>query len=79
MRCAVSGAGLTLSRSRRIASPAGEIFRKKTDEGDFRASRRLLPRVPHGGIAARGAHTRASHALPSPFSSLLPTQRKPTA
>ena len=34
-RCAVSGAGLTLSQSRRIASPAGEIFRKKSDEGFF--------------------------------------------
>ena len=73
-RCAVSGAGLTLSRLEGIASPAGEIFRKKTDEGFFRASRRLLPRVPHGGIAARGAPTRASHALPSPFSSLISTR-----
>ena len=28
-RCAISGAGLTLSRLKGIASPAGEIFRKK--------------------------------------------------
>ena len=78
-RCAISGAGLTLSRLKGIASPAGEIFRKKTDERFSRASLGLLPRVPHGGIAARGAPTRANHALPSPFFSLLPTQRKPTA
>ena len=31
-RCAVSGAGLTLSRLKGIASPVGEIFRKKSDE-----------------------------------------------
>ena len=78
-RCAVSGAGLTLSRLKGIASPVGEIFRKKTDEGFSRAFRGLLPRVPHGGIAARGAPTRANHALLPPFSSLLSTQRKPTA
>ena len=29
-RCAISGAGLTLSRSRKIASPVGEFFRKKS-------------------------------------------------
>ena len=79
MRCAISGAGLTLSRLKGIASPAGEIFRKKSDEGDFRAFQGLPPRVPHGGIAARGAPTRANHALLPPFSSLLSTQRKPTA
>ena len=79
MRCAISGAGLTLSRLKGIASPVGEIFRKKNDEGVSRASRGLLPRVPHGGTAARGAPTRASHALLPPFSSLLSTQRKPTA
>ena len=103
MRCAISGAGLTLSRLKGIASPAGEIFRKKLMRGisappgaslppaQGRAHARqprttlsiLLPipyiRVPHGGIAARGAPTRANHALLPPFSSLLPTQRKPTA
>ena len=42
-RCAVSGAGLTLSRLKGIASPVGEIFRKKTDEGFSRASRGGLP------------------------------------
>ena len=54
MRCAVSGAGLTLSRLKGIASPAGEIFRKKSDEGFSRASRggqappssRARPRAP---------------------------------
>ena len=78
MRCAVSGAGLTLSRLKGIASPVGKIFQKNTEEGVSRASRGLLPRVPHGGIAARGAPTRASHALLPPFFSLFPTQRVST-
>ena len=72
-RRAISGAGLTLSRLKGIASPVGEIFRKKTDEGDF-------PRLPwpsppssgpHGGTSARGAPKRANHALLSTFFSLL--------
>ena len=54
MRCAISGAGLTLSRLKGIASPVGEFFRKKTGGAVF-------PR------------------LPGPPSTLLPTQRKPTA
>ena len=40
MRCAISGAGLTLSRLKGIASPAGEIFRKKMpEEGERRVIR----------------------------------------
>ena len=101
-RCAISGAGLTLSRLKGIASPAGEIFRKKTDEGFSRASRGLLhPPQARTAESPRGARPRAptthsplhsppysllngsplhsDHALPSPFSSLFPTQRKPTA
>ena len=94
MRCAISGAGLTLSRSRRIASPVGEFFRKKTDEGDFRAFRglpppcsRARPRAPatHYPLHSppysllNGSPLHSGHALPSPFFSLLSTQRKPTA
>ena len=53
--------------------PGREDFSKKTRKRGGRAFRGLLPRVPHGGTAARGAPTRAYHALPSPFSSLFPT------
>ena len=71
-RCAVSGAGLTLSRLKGIASPVGEIFRKK-------CRRWVFPRLP--GLPPpllKGAPTRASHALLPQFSSLLPTQRVAT-
>ena len=74
MRCAISGAGLTLSRLKGIASPVGEIFRKKTDEGFSRASRGFHP--PFSLL--NGSPLQSGHALPSPFSSLLPTQRVPT-
>ena len=43
MRCAVSGAGLTLSRLEGIASPVGEIFRKNLMKVFFRALRGLPP------------------------------------
>ena len=60
-RCAISGAGPTLSQSRRIASPAGEIFRKKTAEGFSRAFRGLLPPYIRARTAEppRGARPRA--------------------
>ena len=74
-RCAISGAGLTLSRLEGIASPAGEFFRKKTDEGFSRAFRGLLP----PSSLLNGSPLHSAHALPSPFSSLFSTQRKPTA
>ena len=69
-RCAISGAGLTLSRLKGIASPAGEIFRKKSDEGDFRASRGFHP--PYSLL--NGSPLQSGHALPSPFSSLISTR-----
>ena len=69
MRCAISGAGLTLSRLKGIASPVGEIFRKKTDEGFSRASRGFHP--PFSLL--NGSPLQSGHALPSPFSSLFPT------
>ena len=87
-RCAISGAGLTLSRLKGIASPAGEFFRKKTDEGFFRAFRglpppfsRARPRAPtthyplHSSPYSlpNGSPLQSDHALPSPFSSLFPT------
>ena len=93
-RCAISGAGLTLSRLKGIASPAGEFFRKKTDEGFFRAFRglpppfsRARPRAPtthyplHSSPYSllNGSPLHSGHALPPQFFSLLPTQRKPTA
>ena len=78
MRCAISGAGLTLSRLKGIASPVGEIFRKKTGGGYFRAS--PPSSAPHGGTAAlNGSPLHSGHALPSPFSSLLPTSGSRTA
>ena len=55
---------------------------KKLMKGIFRAFRGLLPPYLRARTAEppRGARpTRASHALPSPFSSLFPTPRKPTA
>ena len=67
-RCAISGAGLTLSRSRKIASPVGEIFRKKTDEGFFRASRGLPPPPPQGRAHARQPRTTLSILLPTLYS-----------
>ena len=67
-RCAVSGAGLTLSRSRRIASPVGEIFRKKNDEGFFRASRGLPSPPPQGRAHARQPRTTLSILLPTLYS-----------
>ena len=87
-RCAISGAGLTLSRLKGIASPAGEFFRKKTDEGFFRAFRdlpppfsRARPRAPtthyplHSSPYSllNGSPLHSDHALPSPFFSLLST------
>ena len=95
-RCAISGAGLTLSRLKGIASPDGEIFRKKTDEGfsrDFpgassqgaarrnRRAGRAHARQPRTtlSILLPSPYSASGHALPSAFSSLLPTQRQPTA
>ena len=69
MRCAVSGAGLTLSRLKGIASPAGEFFRKKTDEGDFRAFQGLPP--PYSLL--NGSPLHSGHALLPQFFSLLST------
>ena len=68
-RCAISGAGLTLSRLKGIASPAGEIFRKKSDEGFFRAFRGLLP--PYSLL--NGSPLHSGHALLPQFFSLLST------
>lgn len=73
-RCAISGAGLTLSRLKGIASPAGEIFRKKCRGGVFpRLPGFSTPPQARTAEAPRGARPRANHALPSPFSSLLST------
>ena len=66
-RCAISGAGLTLSRLKGIASPAGEIFRKKSDEGFSRASRALL-HPPQGRAHARQPRTTLSILLPTLYS-----------
>ena len=69
LRCAISGAGLTLSRLKGIASPAGEIFRKKTDEGDF-------PRLPGPSSPfslLNGSPLQSDHALLPQFFSLLST------
>ena len=70
-RCAISGAGLTLSRLKGIASPVGEIFRKKTDEG---ISAPLHPPQPRTAESPRGARPRAPtthYPLHSPPYSLL--------
>ena len=66
-RCAISGAGLTLSRLKGIASPAGEFFRKKTDEGFFRAFRGLPPPFSRARPRAPTTH----YPLHSPPYSLL--------
>ena len=93
-RCAISGAGLTLSRLKGIASPAGEFFRKKTDERFFRAFRglpppfsRARPRAPttHYPLHSppysllNGSPLHSGHALPSPFFSLPSTSGSRTA
>ena len=66
-RCAISGAGLTLSRLKGIASPAGEFFRKKTDEGFFRPPGTSL-HPSQGRAHARLPRTTLSILLPIPYS-----------
>ena len=65
-RCAISGAGLTLSRLKGIASPAGEFFRKKTDEGFFRAFRGLPPPFSRARPRAPTTHY-PLHSSPYPL------------
>ena len=57
-RCAISGAGLTLSRLKGIASPAGKIFQKKHGRGGGAPSGAFFPGC-RTAEPPRGARPRA--------------------